>query len=231
MKALLRLFFRLLYHQFAFTYDLVAAAVSFGRWKDWVMSVIPFIEGNRILEIGHGPGHLQRALLNQGLVAVAIDESAPMGRLAKRNIAKEASKYSDPASPQYNRDNPQANLTRGLAQHLPFSENAFDTIVSTFPSEYIFEPQTLLEARRVLRHGGRLIVLPVALPRNPFLDWLFRVTGESPSDAIDIVKARLVKPFASAGFDTEVQTLDVRSGILLVILARRNEELNVEKTT
>ena len=103
MKALLRLFFLLLYHQFAFTYDLVAAVVSFGRWKDWVMSVIPFIEGNRILEIGHGPGHLQRALLTfrhgshgpdvlsggqaRGMVAVAIDESAPMSRLAKRNIA------------------------------------------------------------------------------------------------------------------------------------------------
>jgi len=63
MKQFLRLFFRLLYHQLAFTYDLVAASVSFNRWKDWVMSVVPFIEGNRILEIGHGPGHLQRILL------------------------------------------------------------------------------------------------------------------------------------------------------------------------
>ncbi len=65
MKTLLRFFFRLLYHQFAFTYDLVAATVSLGRWKDWVLSVVPFIEGTRILEIGHGPGHLQRALLEQ----------------------------------------------------------------------------------------------------------------------------------------------------------------------
>ena len=74
MKQFLRLFFRLLYHQLAFTYDLVAASVSFNRWKDWVMSVVPFIEGKRILEIGHGPGHLQRLLLSLGLIAVGIDE-------------------------------------------------------------------------------------------------------------------------------------------------------------
>src|SRR5512139_2335915 len=95
MKTLLRLFFRLLYHEFAFTYDLVAATVSFNRWKDWVMSALPFIEGRRVLEIGHGPGHLQRVLLSRGLVAVGIDESAQMGRLAQRNLRRGA---SSPAS-------------------------------------------------------------------------------------------------------------------------------------
>jgi ubiquinone/menaquinone biosynthesis C-methylase UbiE len=90
MKSILRLFFRLLYHQFAFAYDLVAAAVSFNRWKDWVVSVIPFIEGNRVLEIGHGPGHLQRILLSLDLMAIGIDESAQMGRLAKRNLTLSA---------------------------------------------------------------------------------------------------------------------------------------------
>src|SRR5512138_2530133 len=99
MKTLLRFFFRLLYHQFAFTYDLVAATVSFNRWKDWVMSVIPFIEGDRILEIGHGPGHLQRVLLtlrhgsgqDRNLIVVGIDESAQMSRLAKRNLTRTSS--------------------------------------------------------------------------------------------------------------------------------------------
>jgi ubiquinone/menaquinone biosynthesis C-methylase UbiE len=231
MKVLLRLFFHLLYHQFAFTYDLIAAAVSFGRWKDWVLSVIPFIEGKRILEIGQGPGHLQRVLLSRGLVAFAIDESAPMIRLAKRNIARKVPESSDPASPLHQRAYAQANITRGLAQHLPFANNSFDTIVSTFPSEYIFDARTLLEARRVLRRGGRFIVLPVALPKNPFLDWLFRVTGESPSEAIDIVKSKLRIPFADADFETEIQTLDVETGTLLVILAGRKEEDHVEEAT
>jgi len=203
MQAFLRIFFKLLYHQFAFAYDLVAAAVSFNRWKDWVVEVIPFIEGNRTLEIGHGPGHLQRILLSQGLVAVAIDESSQMGSLAKRHT------------------DGSARLTRGLAQHLPFQSESFDSIVSTFPSEYIFDPHTLAEVKRCLSDGGRFIVLPVAMPKNRFLEWLFKITGEAPSEAMDEVKSKLKEPFMKAGFETEVRTLDVRSSLLLIVVAKR----------
>ena len=203
MKAILRVFFKLLYHQFAFAYDLVAASVSFNRWKDWVKSVIPLIEGNRILEIGHGPGHLHRLLLDRGLLAFGIDESTQMGRLAKR------------------RSSGTAHLTRGLAQHLPFPNESFDTVISTFPAEYISDPQTLAEVKRCLSNGGRFIVLPVAWPKNPFLDWLFRVTGESPSEAMELVKAKFREPFVKAGFETKVQTLDVKSSTLLIIVATK----------
>ena len=203
MKQFLRLFFRLLYHQLAFTYDLVAASVSFNRWKDWVMSVIPFIEGNRILEIGHGPGHLQRILLGRQWVAVGIDESRQMGYLAKRNT------------------DGSARLTRGLAQHLPFPNGSFDTIVSTFPADYINDALTLAEVKRCLFKGGRFIVLPVAWPKNPFLDWLFRVTGESPSEAVELVKSKFKEPLVQAGFETEVRMLDVKSSLLLIVLATK----------
>lgn len=203
MKQFMRLFFRLLYHQLAFTYDLVAAGVSFNRWKDWVMSVVPFIEGDRVLEIGHGPGHLQRILLSRQLVAIAIDESRQMGYLAKRNT------------------DGSARLTRGLAQYLPFPNQAFDTIVSTFPAAYINDTLTLLEVKRCLSNGGRLIVLPVAWPKNPFLDWLFRVTGESPSEAVELVKSKFKEPLVKAGFETEVKMLDVKSSLLLVVLAKK----------
>jgi len=203
MKRLLRLFFRLLYHQLAFVYDLVAASVSFNRWKDWVMSVIPFIEGNRILEIGHGPGHLQRVLVGRQGVAVGIDESAQMGYLAKRNT------------------DGSARLTRGLAQHLPFPSGSFDTIVSTFPADFITDARTLAEVKRCLSNGGRFIVLPVAWPKNPFLDWLFRVTGESPSEAVELVMSKFKAPLVQAGFETEVRMLDVRSSLLLIVVAKK----------
>ena len=86
IQRFMRLFFHLLYHSFAFTYDLVAAAVSFGDWKNWVYSILPFINGPRLLELGHGPGHLQRLLRDRGLDAVAIDESTQMGRIAKHRL-------------------------------------------------------------------------------------------------------------------------------------------------
>ena len=48
---------------------------------------------------------------------------------------------------------------QGSAQHLPFDAASFDTVVSTFPSEYIYDPATIAEVERVLRSGGRLIVI------------------------------------------------------------------------
>ena len=203
MKAFLRYFFKLLYHQLAFAYDFVAASVSFNRWKDWVKSVVPLIEGNRVLEIGHGPGHLHRVLLHRGLFTVGIDESRQMGFLAKRRAGN------------------MARLTRGLAQHLPFLGDSFDTVISTFPAEYIRDSRTLAEVKRCLRNGGRFVVLPVAWPKNPFLDWLFRVTGESPAEALELVKVKFREPFVKAGFDTKVETLDVKSSHLLVIVATK----------
>ena len=78
----MRLFYNLLYHPFAFTYDLVAWFVSFGKWKDWVFSVVPHLKGTLILELGHGPGHLQRLLLDRELIPVAIVDSSQMVALS-----------------------------------------------------------------------------------------------------------------------------------------------------
>lgn len=207
----LRFFFYLLYHPLAFTYDLVAWIVSLGNWKDWVKSVVPFIEGNRILELGHGPGHLQRALLDRNLLSFGLDESRQMGNLAKKLLSHNG--YT------------QLNLIRGLCQALPFAAETFDTIVATFPAEYIFAQQTLLDVRRTLTNGGRLIVLPVAWVTgegmlDKFAAWLFRVTGQAPPE-IGQTYARLTQPFLLAGFQVETKLVAAKSSRVLIIIARK----------
>lgn len=204
IQRFMRFFFHLLYHPFAFTYDLVAAVVSFGKWKDWVFSILPFIEGNRILELGHGPGHLQRLLHDRGLSPVAIDESPQMGGVAKRRLGN------------------SRKLARALAEQLPFSEKSFDTIISTFPTSYIFQEQTLSEVKRCLSDSGRLIVLPVAFPASGFLRWLYKVTGEIPSDLTESLKTRLQQPFLEADFRVIVETVEVKSSKLLIVIAAKN---------
>jgi ubiquinone/menaquinone biosynthesis C-methylase UbiE len=207
LQRFMRVFFDLLYHPFAFAYDLVATIVSFGKWNDWVLSMIPFISGTRILELGHGPGHLQLALLalrkNSRLDSVAMDESASMGRLARRRLG----------SPH--------KLTRALAQKIPFASDSFDSVISTFPSEYIFDIQTLSETHRVLRSGGRLIVLLAAWPRNPLSGWLFKITGQSPSTAYESIQSKIMETLARVNFKTEVQIVEVKSGSLLIIIAQK----------
>ena len=201
IQRVMRFFFRLLYHPFAFTYDFVAAVVSFGNWEDWVFSVLPFIEETRILELGHGPGHLQRLLLDRGLFPFAMDESTQMGRLAKRRLGN------------------SQKLSRALAQQLPYAEKSFDTIIATFPSEYIFNPQALSEVKRCLSDGGRLVVLPVAFPKSGFLKWLYIVTSEIPDDLTESLKTKLQQPFLDADLKVKVEIVEVKSGILLIIVA------------
>ena len=205
IQRFMRVFFNLLYHSFAFAYDLVAATVSFGKWNDWIHGILPLIEGTHILELGQGPGHLQCNLLNRGLFAVAIDESAQMGALAKRRLGS------------------SQKLTRALAQKIPFADRSFDTIIATFPTEYIFDKYTLSEAYRVLRNSGKLIVLLAAWPKIPILAWLFKVTGESPSDTHESIKSKIKEAFHHTDFKLEVQIVEVKSSNLLVFTARKQE--------
>ncbi len=201
----MRVFFHLLYHHFAFTYDLVAAFVSFGQWKNWVFEILPHIKGTRILELGHGPGHLQRELTSRGWIAFGLDESRQMGRLAAKRL------------------DGKHHLARGLAQRLPFANESFDCVVATFPTEYIFNPQTLTSIKRALRPNGRLVVLPVTFPQNGFLKWLYKVTGESPAALDELLQERLRQPFINAGFTTEMKAIEVKSGKLLFILAKKQD--------
>jgi ubiquinone/menaquinone biosynthesis C-methylase UbiE len=208
----LRIAFYLLYHPFAWSYDLVAAAVSLGRWLDWVRTVAPFIEGTRVLELGHGPGHLQRLLLSQGLFAVGLDESRQMGHSAKKRLSE--SGYT------------QFNLSRGLAQALPFPTENFDSVVSTFPSNYIFETSTMMEVHRILKNGGRFIVLPAAWIigkklMERYAAALFRVTGQAPAEPVDIISERLREPFTEAGFDVNVEQIEVKSSLVMIIVAEK----------
>lgn len=220
----MRVFFALLYHAFAFSYDLVAGIVSVGRWNDWIRSVVPFIEGPRVLELGFGPGHLQRILLDLGLFAVGLDESRQMAALAKRRLVKFYSSGTTQLSTSIQGATQsgytQIKLTRGAAQSLSFSTNTFNTIVATFPSEYIFEAQTLSEVKRCLLNGGRLIVLPAAWPKSRFLAWLYHVTGESPA-ALETINQKIKAIFVNAGFETALQPIELPSATLLIVMAEK----------
>jgi ubiquinone/menaquinone biosynthesis C-methylase UbiE len=150
VRAFLRTAYKLLYHPFAWSYDLVSGIVSLGQWDSWVMQVVPLVRGSKILELGFGPGHLQLELSQRGFLTFGLDESKQMVKQASYKLK---------------RNNAAPNLVRGLSQNLPF-ESAFNTVVATFPSEYVFEPETIKEITRALVPGGRLVVLLGVSPGN-----------------------------------------------------------------
>src|SRR6185295_2766775 len=101
--------------------------------------------GARILELAHGTGELEIDLYNAGFRVIGYDLSPYMGRIAQRKLKAQGIK---------------ANLVRGMAQKLPFQDGAFSAIVSTFPTNFIFAPETLNEVHRVLQPQGRLVIVP-----------------------------------------------------------------------
>jgi ubiquinone/menaquinone biosynthesis C-methylase UbiE len=207
------LFFHHFYHRFAWTYDFVAAAVSVGRWNRWIQAVTPLVLGESVLEIGFGPGHLQEYMLAQtSRVSVGIDESGQMASLARRRLIRTG--------------HAPARLARALAQYLPFAAGTFDSVVSTFPSEYIFDDKTLSDVWRVLRPGGSLIVAPAAwIVGHAVIDrgaaWLFRVTQQAPPALDQVLSGRLKSALARCGFAAESRTMEIAASVVLVIIARR----------
>jgi ubiquinone/menaquinone biosynthesis C-methylase UbiE len=212
--AFMRFFFRLLYHEFAWSYDLVAAVVSLGRWNEWVASALPFLHGPRILEIGHGPGHLQLALHERGFLPVGLDESHQMGRQARRRIKTRGYRPL---------------LIRGKANDLPLTSSSFDQVVATFPSEFIFQPATLDEIRRVLLPSGELIVLPAAwITGASFLERmaaaLSRITGQTPEwENLEGFEETLASHFQKAGLHPQFHLERLDSSALLFIRVVKGE--------
>jgi ubiquinone/menaquinone biosynthesis C-methylase UbiE len=204
----------------AWTYDWVAATVSVGQWKDWVLSILPYVRGPRILELGHGPGHLQLALhqkhtshrmpdfreAKNDWQVLGLDRSPQMNRLAYARL------YRAGCFPQ---------LVNGMAENLPFPNESFHSVISTFPSEYILHPHTLTEVWRVLVSGGTFAVLPLAwitgrrLPER-LAAWLFRVTGEAP-----VFQDRALDPLRQIGFRVRTEFLRLPSSQLLIVEAHK----------
>jgi ubiquinone/menaquinone biosynthesis C-methylase UbiE len=206
LSAFLRVFFKLLYHEFAWTYDWVASAVSLGKWQDWVLAVLPYLKGPRVLELGHGPGHLQVALHRRGVSTIGLDGSRHMGMQAYRRISRGG---YDPF------------CVNGYAQFLPFKNNSANQVVATFPSEYIRDPRTLAEVARVLVSGGEFIVIPLAWitgtrPHERLAAWLFRFTNQAPE-----WDNRFLEPFHQAGFQSRLERLSIKSSTVLVIRSKK----------
>jgi ubiquinone/menaquinone biosynthesis C-methylase UbiE len=209
----LRFFFRLLYGELAWTYDMVAAVVSRGRWSDWIYTTLPYLEGgSRVLELGHGTGRLILACARRGVPVFGLDASQSMGRLAYKRAA---------------RGGYHPWLICGYAQAIPFPDSTFDRIAATFPTEYFVDPLTLAEIWRVLSPEGRLIVLPSAwiegksIP-DRFLAWLFRTTGQAPDPGEKSLDPEWLRKLEAVGFIVRSQTVELLASRVLVIEATKS---------
>jgi ubiquinone/menaquinone biosynthesis C-methylase UbiE len=201
--------FRLLYNEMAFTYDWVSYGVSLGAWRCWQRAALKHLNvqpNARILELAHGTGNLQIDLKAAGHRVVGHDLSPYMGRITQRKLTRQGLKPL---------------LTRGQAQKLPFASGSFATVVSTFPTNFIFQPGTLHEVFRVLQSNGNFVIVPNGVltgdgRAEAGLEWLYRVTGQRGGQEFDIETY-----LRSYGFEAESAQESCPRSIAQVIIARK----------
>lgn len=138
----------LLYGKLAWAYDAAAWLASGGRWNTWQRVALQeaiAAGASLVAELGPGTGHGLAYLTARGAAAVGIEPSPQMLAHARRRA-------------------PRAGLVRGRSQQLPLRGGTAGAVVCTFPGNWITDPATWCEIERVLRPGGRVVVLASAAP-------------------------------------------------------------------
>jgi ubiquinone/menaquinone biosynthesis C-methylase UbiE len=209
IRKFLRFIYWLLYQPFAWIYDWVAALVSCGSWVDSILATLPYLPGPNVLELGHGPGHLQLALSQVGRNIVGVDISRQMGTIASRRICKAGQGYK---------------LVNGYAQKLGFPQQTFQQVVATYPADYIFDPLTLHEIHRVLAPGGQLVILLTAwLTGKSICHQLTRVFIPFTKPNYTRNLERMLLPFKEAGLTAEYNQVECGTTLLIMILAQPDD--------
>lgn len=111
----------------------------------------------RVLDLGCGAGHASFTAAAQVAQVVAYDLSAQMLAVVAQ------------AAQARGMDNIQTQ--QGMAETLPFADGEFDLVISRYSAHHWHDVgQALREVKRVLKPGGRAIVMDVVSPGHPLLD-------------------------------------------------------------
>ncbi len=199
---------RLLYDRLSFLFDFASRRVSGGRWNRWGGTSISYVQGRRILELGHGPGHLLIEMKKAGYDPVGIDFSCGMGKLAARWLRDAGV---------------EVPLVRCRAQVLPFRANSFDAAVATFPTDDMLELNTLREVARVIPQGGHFVMVMGAQregsqPNSYFVEWLKGFIGEDGSG-----KDKKSPVFSRAGFRSRIDYQSVEGNPVILLISEKRQ--------
>ncbi|MEJ2352877.1 MAG: class I SAM-dependent methyltransferase, partial [Anaerolineales bacterium] len=134
-------------------YDFIVKVLP--TWRNWVKHALPYIEGPRVLEVSFGTGYLLTQYADR-FETHGIDYNANMVATAKKNLARKGI---------------TSDLSRGNVESLPYEDNSFDTVVNTMAfTGYPDARKALSELHRVLKPGGKLVMVDIAYPQNG--NWL-----------------------------------------------------------
>lgn len=147
-------------------YDIMNDVMSVGIhriWKDAMMDWLAPRAGQKLLDVAGGTGDISFRFLKRAghAHATVLDLTEPM--LIEGRKRAEADQKAD-----------QLDWIVGDAMNLPFEDNTFDVYTISFGIRNVTRPQEALnEAYRVLKPGGRLMVLEFSQIPNESMQWAY----------------------------------------------------------
>ena len=132
------------------TYDRLNRVMTLGLDRRWRRCAVRGLQGN-VLDVACGTGDMVLELQKHGCTVTGVDLSEEMLSIAKRKVENGKWKVAD-------------------AEHLPFPNDSFDVVTCAFGvRNFVHLEQGLKEMLRVLKPGGRMVILELATPDSKLI--------------------------------------------------------------
>lgn len=138
------------FDEIARDYDRMNHLMTAGLDRCWRKRAVQGLHG-KVLDVACGTGDMAVELLRQGCSVTGVDLSKEMMAIAKRKA-------------------PQAEYRLADVERLPFGDASFDAVTCAFGvRNFVHLEQGLHEMLRVLKPGGRMVILELATPDSSLI--------------------------------------------------------------